>query len=217
MLPPIQYLLLCLQNELGNVVTPKLRAVTIDINEKKHQILPCFIYDGEVTEEIQDLYSVALVEVDTNTKEDYIFCNDYILSLPSPKEIPIRGKLAYLRYEPVLPKITRENRSFLLKENTLHHAIYRLDMQEALLGKVTPALRHVGIDALSDQKKLIAHFIYDGEISERDHNLAAAAIEESRISFPDFQMESKIERVDAPNSFSSLGSWMAYFRREFIY
>jgi hypothetical protein len=213
MISPIYDILLSLQNALGGSVTPQLRAVTVDIDMKNHELLPCFFYDGEITEEISDLYSVLLTEIDTNTAENY-FCREKILKLASPEKIPIRGKLAYLRYEPTLPMFEKEDRAFLLKEGFPFHAVFRLDMQEALLGKITPALRHVSVGIDPDKKKLTAHFIYDGEISEKNFKLATAAIQESRGTFSGYNMDSFIERVDFPNEMSHRGNWLAYWRQE---
>jgi hypothetical protein len=78
MLPPLYYALLCLQHQLGNCVTSGLRAVTIDIDEKKCELLPRFFCDGEVTPELIDHYQVVLMEVDTNTKEQYFCCEEIV-------------------------------------------------------------------------------------------------------------------------------------------
>lgn len=215
MLPPIYYTLLSLQGALINAVTPQLRAVMVDIDPVNHEWLPCFFYDGELTEELLMLTSCILVEVETNTVKRY-YCRETILRLDFPEKIPIRGKLAFLRKEPILPEFKREDRKFLLKD-AVPHAVFRLDMQEALLGKVTPALRHVSVGMNPDEKRLVAHFIYDGEISQEDFQLATAAIEESRGSFPDYEMDSFIERVDFPNEKNIRGTWAAYMRQEFKY
>ncbi len=216
MVPPIYNVLITLQCALVNCVPPTLRAITVDIDETKHNLIPIFYFDEEITGELLDMVTTLLTEVDTYTIQHYFISLD-VVELGFKKTIPIRGRLAFLRYEPILPLITRENRSFLLQDSFPAHAIYRLDMQEALLGKVTPALRNVSVAADPEQKKLIAHFIYDGEISELDRKLATAAIEDSRISFPDYEMDSLIERVDCPNQMSRRGNWLAYLRQEWVY
>ena len=61
-----------------------------------------------------------------------------------------------------------------------------LDMQDALLGKVTPNLRLVSVNVDVEQKILKYCFIYDGEISEENFQLATQAVQEAGDSFPDF-------------------------------
>ena len=214
MLSPTHYVLLCLQSGLGSHVIPQLRAVTVHLDDRRQAVIPCFFYDCEITEELIEECLEALEEVYVG---DYTGCIEEIIQLNYPKKFPIHGKLAYLRYESVLPEFKKENRSFLLKEGFTPLAVYRLDMQEALLGKVTPALRHVSVNADPNQRKLVAHFIYDGEISELDQRLATAAIQESRISLPDYEIDSVIERVDFPNDYTTRGRCLAYWRHESKY
>lgn len=213
-MPPIYYVMLCIQRGLANAVVPQLRALTVDLDNKRHEILINFYIDGEITSKLRDLLSVAMIEVDTNTKVHY-FTRDELFQLKSPEPIPVEGKLAYLRYETKLPEFKRENRSFL--KDTPSDAIYRLDMQEALLGKVTPSLRHVGVNLDSDQKKLITRFTYDGKISELDFQLAQTAIQESRISFPEYEMVATIDRVDYPEDMAPWNGWLAFWRHEWDY
>lgn len=215
MISTIYDTLLILQGSLANCVIPTLRAIALDIDRKKRKILILFYYDKENVYELEDFVSTLLVEVDTYAEQ---YSQHYeILQLDLPKKIPSHDKFAFLRYEPILPEIKRENRLFLLQENFPHLSIFRLDMQEALLGKVSPALRYVSVGIDTNKRKLIAHFIYDGEISELNYKLAAAAIQDSRISFPDYEMDSLIERVDYPNDFQHQGNSLAYWRQEWIY
>ena len=52
----ISYALLAMQNALLGVVTPELRAVSIDIDEEKKIFFINFYYQGEISEEIIDLW-----------------------------------------------------------------------------------------------------------------------------------------------------------------
>lgn len=214
---PLYTLLLSLQNALCNCVTPDLRAITFDVVKKKGGVFLWFFYDTEITSELEDYVSTLLVEVDTYSKE--LDMGSYeVIQLDSSKPIPVQGKFAYLRYEKTLPNFERENYAFLLKEKEYpQHAIFRLDMQQALLGRVTPELRHVSVSADPGTKKLTAHFIYDGEISDLNQQLASKAIHDSRISFPDYEMDSFIERIDYPSEMRFHGKWLAYCRQESIY
>lgn len=210
---PIYYALLSVQSSLINAVTPQLRAVTVDIDDR---LILRFFYDGEVTEELADVASLVGTEVN---HPDYLN-SEHILRLDFPQEVPIQGKLAFLRKEPVLPKFTRENRSFLLKEIP-PLAVLRLDMQEALLGKVTPDLRWVVVGIDAEKKQLEFWFFYNGEITEEKRFLATAAIEEASVSFPGYERESHIERCDfdfrLPEIKDNKEVHAAYLRREYIY
>jgi hypothetical protein len=217
MVSSLYTLLLSLQDALGNCVTPELRAITFDILEKKGGVCLWFFYDTEITWELEDHVSTLLVEVDTHSKE--LDMGGYeLIQLDSSKPIPVQHKFAYLRYEKILPKFKRESHTFLLREKDYpYHAVFRLDMQQALLGRVTPVLRHVSVSVDPVKKKLIAHFIYDGEISELNRQMATAAIQDSRVSLPDYEMDSFIERIDYPNKMRFHGQMLAYCRQEWIY
>ncbi|MBS0653813.1 MAG: hypothetical protein JSR39_09875 [Verrucomicrobia bacterium] len=212
-MPPMYELLLSVQGAMLKAVTPQLRAVTVDINPEKAELSIVFFYDGEITDELFDLASIAAVEVDI-FPFDYVVVGDNSVQLDFPKEIPIQGRLAYLRHEPNLPTIKMEDKLFLLKEPVKPLHIFCLDMQEALLGKVSPALRRVRVSIDPDHKKLISHFYYDGEISDVDLYLAKAAIHDSIISFPDYVMESQILRIDYPNEIPADGCRAVYWRWE---
>lgn len=215
MLSPSYDTLLILQDALANCVTPTLRAIAIEEDKKKLTISIMFYYDKEDIYELEDFVSVLLVEVDTYTK-GYVQLHE-ILRLDYLKKIPNHDRFAFLRFEPVLPEIKKKNRLFLLKEDFSHLAIFRLDMQEALLGKITQNLRYVSIGIDTENKKLISYFVYDGEISEFHHYLATSIIENSKISFAGYEMDSLIERVDYPNDFQPRGNWLAYWRQEWLY
>lgn len=206
---PIHELLLSIQNALGNAVTPELRAVTADIDEKNGNIVLYFFYNGEVTERLAEIASIA----GTETNVGGYLNEEHIVRLDFPKPIPIRGKLAFLRKEPVLPKYEKGNRSFLL-EDTCPLSVLCLDMQEALLGKVTPPLRLVTVGVDPDKKCLRFQFVYDGAISDEDFALATAAIQEASVSFPGYEIDSRIERIDSPEETSAYGQQAAYWRRE---
>ncbi len=217
MVSPLYYFLLSLQDGLGNCVPPELHAVTFTVSRKKPGVFLNFFYDTAITEELQDHVMSSTDDVDT-CSDKLVYSGYELIELDSSKPIPVADGFAYLRYEHTLPKFERESYTFLLREKDYScHAIYRLDMQQALLGRVTPALRHVGVDADPAKKKLIAHFIYDEEISELNHQLATAAIFDSRVSFPDYEMEFFIERTDYPCKMSHRGSWLAYWRQEWIF
>ncbi|HSX11343.1 MAG TPA: hypothetical protein VLF94_06495 [Chlamydiales bacterium] len=218
MLLPVYSLLSSLQGALANCVTPELRAIAFNVDKKKQGVVFSFYYDAEITYEIEDRVSTLLVEVSSCSNELEL-CGHEVVYLDSSKPIPSQEGFAFLRYENRLPKFTREKESkvFLLDGGYSHLAVFGIDMQQALLGRITSDLRYIGLNAEANKKKLTAQFVYDGEISELNRQLATTAIQDSRISFPDFEMESLIERVDYPNDFVARGKLLAYWRQEWIY
>ncbi|MBS0605942.1 MAG: hypothetical protein KF898_01355 [Parachlamydiales bacterium] len=211
-LPPIYKLLLSIQSSLLNAVAPQLRAVLVDVDSKNTELFVAYFYDGEISNDLRTLATVAIAEIDMDPF-NYV-TGDIAYRLDYPEKIPVRGKLAYLRKEPVLPEINRENRSFFIEEDIWPLYIFQLDMQEALLGKVTPSLRLVTVRIDPHQRKLISNFYYDGKISDEDFRLAQAAIQDARISFPDYSIESQIERIDFPNKIPVDGCTAVYWRWE---
>ena len=51
-------------------------------------------------------------------------------------------------------------------------------------------------------------------ISDRDFKLASIANQDFRISFPEYEMDSCIERVDFPEDFSPQGEQCVFWRHE---
>jgi hypothetical protein len=200
-----------MQSALLNTISPQLRAVSVDIDGVKQEIATFFYYNGEVTDELFDMASLASTEA---VSLSGYFVRDHILRLDFPEQIPVQGRFAFLRKEPNLPDYKKENRAFLLLNGAPPVAVLLLDMQEALLGKVTPALRLVTVGVNSDQKELEFRFIYDGNISEEEFELANSAIREASISFPGYRANTQIERVDSPQNFSANGKRAAYLRRD---
>ncbi len=216
MLPQQYDLLFQLRGSLLNSVAPTLRAVTADVDVKTREIYIYFFYDGEISDELFELASVASVTIDLDPAGHYRFSDEIATRLDFPQPIPVRGKLAFLRKEPVLPEFKKEDRIFLL-QHTQPLIVLLLDVQEALLGKVTPALRQVSVGIDSSQKLLKFYFFYDGPISEEDFNLATLAIKESCGSFPDYQVDAHIERADFPAEVCPEGCRAAYWRYEIKY
>ena len=93
---PLTYARLSLQRALLGVVTPNLRAVYIDVDEKAKKLFISFFYDGEISDELFDITSTAIAEVDV---PEYHELDDHIERLDFPKKIPSRGHLVYLRKE----------------------------------------------------------------------------------------------------------------------
>ena len=213
MLSPMNSLLLGLCGGLSNQVAPSLRAVVVDIDEARKILCFFFFYDGKITDELFDFATVATAETET-TLLDYTD-EDQIIQLDYPEEIPIRGKVAYYRYEPHLPKFPKENRAHLLKDLKMRPVIVLvLNMQEALLGKVTPNLRLVSVKVEEEQKLLKFYFVYDGGISEKNTQMANEAIQEASVPFTGFKIEKRIERMDYSKSITCEDFSCVYLRYE---
>ncbi len=189
----IDHLLLSTQIGLCGAVRPELRALTIDIDKKANLQVFTFYYDAEITEELFELANVACTEA--SCALDYL-TDQHILQLEFPKKIPIKGRLAFLRYEPGAEAYIQKKKDFLEMDFPL--ARLCLLTQQALLGKVTPPMRRVLVDIDVKTKKLLLAFVYDSKISEQNFGLANAAIEEICSYYPEFSVEKRIERVDFP-------------------
>ena len=209
MIPPLEYLLLSIQRALANAVTPELRAVAVELDKQNGKALLYFFYDKEITERLTEIASIVCAEVDLPEYSNY----EHVIRLDFPQPIPVHGRLAFLRKEPILPRYVKIDRSYLLQQ-TRPLSVLSLDMQEALLGKVTPSLRLVTVGVDSDAKLLKFQFVYDGKISEEDSSLANAAIQEASGSFPEYKIDSRIERIDSPEEPSGYGQRAVYLRRE---
>lgn len=93
----IPYALLAMQNALLGVVTPELRAVVLDVNPDTQLLYIRFYYDGDVSEELIDLWDCAITEASADLGADVL--DDGIERIDFPNKIPFRGRYAYLRKE----------------------------------------------------------------------------------------------------------------------
>lgn len=90
------YARLSLQRALLGAVTPTLRAVYVDVDESAKKLFVSFFYDGEITDELFDIVSTAMAEVDV---PGYYELDEHIERSDFPEKIPDRGNLIYLRKE----------------------------------------------------------------------------------------------------------------------
>lgn len=90
--------LLAVQSALLGVVTPQLRGVSIDIDEENEVFHITFFYDGEVSEDILELWSCASTEASCHIPLGYQTDEKY-MRLDFPQELPVQGRYAYLRKE----------------------------------------------------------------------------------------------------------------------
>ena len=207
----LNYLLLSTQQALLDAIVPELRAVTVDFDEIKKEISLHFYYDCEVNDRLFDLASCTSAEIDMNPEYPY-FCTlneDIAISLPYPQPIPDQGYLVFLRNEPSFPMFTKKINKDQLKTKRPIIALL-LVMQEALLGKVTPALQVVTVDVNPKEKELFFYFEYDSPISDEDRNLACCAAKEASASFPGYTFHSLIQPIGESNQ---KGERAAYLRK----
>src|SRR5689334_12288755 len=138
----VVHILLSVQGGLLDHVSPFLRAVTVDFDKKQSILILHFFYDGEITDKLFHLASCACVEADPGVFP-YTINDEITTRLDYPQEIPIQGRLVYLRKE-TTPTIYKQKSAVLFATKaTLPIAVLMLAMQDALLGKVTLQLRWV--------------------------------------------------------------------------
>lgn len=125
---------------LLQAVTPKLRAVVVDLDKNKKVFYIRFYYDGKASEDVIDLWECAITEASIDMDLDYNLDED-ILRRDYPKKIPVRGKYAYLRKEGEVDESIRklEKLPYYGKEYLMGNI--KRAMQNALLGEVTSNLR----------------------------------------------------------------------------
>jgi hypothetical protein len=96
----IGYALLSVQSALLQVVTPELRAVVVDICKEDWLFYIHFYYEGEASEKLIDLWECAITEASAALGPDCVL-NAGVARLDYPQQIPLHGRFAYLREEPI--------------------------------------------------------------------------------------------------------------------
>jgi hypothetical protein len=152
-----EYALLSAQVALLGVVTPGLRAVSVDACETDSSISIYFYHDQEASEYDRENWSCIVTEVSADFGPDCIIHSDvYRVDYPHP--ILPRGKYAYLRKEPLsvipdlieLPRVTRkiintDNRAhffspvFEEKAETTWHLIHKTNDFEYIIPAKPPS------------------------------------------------------------------------------
>ncbi|MBU9843529.1 hypothetical protein [Rahnella ecdela] len=90
---------------------------------------------------------------------------------------------------------------------------FRLSMQNALLGRVTPNIRAVVGRLFNQQIEIVYYF--DQEISDDDEELASELGTEVIADFEDgFSIEIKTLRLDYPHAIKNDGGLLLYLRKE---
>lgn len=97
------YALLAAQRALSGSVTSELRALDVKCYPESDTLYLRFYYDGKASEERIDLWECVITEASAALGPD---CNldAAIIRLDYPEKIPLHGRYAYLRKEPVILK-----------------------------------------------------------------------------------------------------------------
>ncbi|HEY5235215.1 MAG TPA: hypothetical protein VIJ14_03460 [Rhabdochlamydiaceae bacterium] len=216
MLTELNKLLLSMNSALIGAVAPSLRSVSIELDHEMEQVIFWFYYDGEITDELFDLASVAGTEASTcmtrYTSEDQIIRLDY------PKPIPFRGKLAYHRKETTYNHLVSNGslEKIIAKESS--YRVYTLlSAQRALLGIVVPELRAVAVITPENKSlPITVSFFYDGEVSPDLLNGTQEMIRRMRDDlFDGFQIKERVMRLDFPTRITlQAGDELVYQRHE---
>lgn len=200
--------LLHMRTALTTHVTPSLRAVTVDLDREKEVYICRFFYDGPINEYQLEFSSIAVAEACSDWA-----CDADFLQLDFPAPIPINGALAYLRKEPgesppevqLLPRFPR-----IVEDVYLSYA-----MQQALLGRVVPALRAVAVNVNEEKETLYFYFYYDEEVTEELLVLSKEAITIAKKAFPKtFISMEEIVFSPFPKRIPSVGGIRVYYRAE---
>jgi hypothetical protein len=203
----IEYALLATQHALLDAVTSELRAVVIDISKEKQLFYIRFYYHGNVSAKLIDLWQCAITEASASLDPDCALDNE-VERLDYPREIPFRGRYAYLRKEDKPYK----SKAVPMEKFSIAYAL--LAVQNALLGVATPELRAVIVDVSQEENLLYVRFYYHGEAPKELVDLWSCVIKQAKEDFkPECILDEGVERLDCPKKPPFRGRF-AYFRRE---
>ena len=200
--------LLSMRTALTTIVTPPLRAVTVNLDLEKEIYICHFFYDGPLDDYLSNLASCAACEASKCWS-----CEGSCVQLDFPAPIPINGALAYLRKELGIapPEIQLLPRcSIIIEDAYLSYA-----MQQALLGRVVPSLRAVAINVNEEKEILYFYFYYDEDVTEELLTLSKEAIAICKKVFPEtFTSIEEIVFFPFPKRIPSVGGIRVYYRAE---
>lgn len=200
--------LLSMRTALTTHVTPSLRAVTVNLDMENELYICHFFYDGPIGEYQLDLASCAACEA-----SNCWFCDRHFLRLDFPAPIPMTGVLAYLRKEPgmIPPEIQLLPRlPMIFKDVYLSYV-----MQQALLGRIVPALRAVVININEEKETMYFYFYYDEEVTEDLLFLSKEAIAIAKKAFSEtFISIEEIVFFPFPKRMPSVDGIRVYYRAE---
>ncbi len=185
--------LLNTQRALVGVITPNLRAVIIKIDHKEELFYSYYYYEGELSEELLDLWQCATAEA---TADFWGMTEEHFVRLDYPKEIPLGdGNFAYLRKEPFLPKSFGQK---IVYNPSFNYGTVKLALLSALLGKITPQIRAICVETELTTKKSVVYFYHEGTLEKETKKISQEVIEEAGQTLTEFNalIERQFERQD---------------------
>jgi len=200
--------LLSMKRAFLGMITPSLRAVTVNLDFVEKTFFSHFYYDGTVTDDLLDLTSYALCEA-----SDCWNCMDVIIQWDAPKPIPLHTHFAYLRRElgRVPPKIAFLPRSADCPIKS--YAAYAL--QQGLLSRTVPSLRSALIAADENTETLHFYFYYDKPILEELRSLSQEAADAARRAFSEkYKYFINIEYLSDSDPYPKIDASPVYVRWE---
>ncbi len=200
--------LLSMKRAIFEMITPSLRAVTVNLDMEKEIYTCYFFYDGPIDDNLFDLASCTAAEA-----SDAWFCDAHYIQLDFPFPIPVNGALAYLRKEPgVSPP---EVRLLPRDSRTLAKIYLSYAMQQGLLGRVIPSLRAVTVNVDEEKKVMHFYFYYDEIVNEELLRLSREAIHIAKKAFSEgFTVVEEIVFFPFPKRIPSVGGAPVYHRHE---
>lgn len=117
--------LLSMQGALLDTITPELRAVIINVSKDRSLFYIRFYYDGEVAEDILELWNCACTEASAGLWGNFL-TDETIERLDYPTPIPFSGRYVYLRKEgPIKHAIDHFlSRKFIHSEDVIENFIH---------------------------------------------------------------------------------------------
>jgi len=159
-------------DSLVGEVTPEIRAILFSIIQENNQrVLKIYFYHNrEISEDQQENYRCLCTEgsYDDDGYPEYWNAFEVVpVRIDYPAPIPQQERLVYYRKEPQdLVGVQKYQSDFISPYVDLGKEYYgahlRLVMQNALLGRVVPALRRIGMNWFDDH--IFVHFYYHGDV-----------------------------------------------------
>jgi hypothetical protein len=204
-------LLLSVQRALWDEISPSLRAVKIDWDEKEWAIYLFFYFDGQITKENTHSASCVAGEVagDFSTEMEVV---EKCIQVDFPQEIPSQRLIAFLRKEPNLQPLLIK---FLHREECPSQPYLAYALQQSLLGRVISSLRSARVHVDEKNKTLQFYFYYDEKITEEIKRVSQEAISIAAQVFPpDYKIIEQIEYLPCPSRVPILEGRTVFKRKE---